>query len=451
MSPSAANGGSFYFNSVSPPVLSREMTIDSARRYLGHTEEEMEESFFGGGQEEDEKYDNESSRNSNSNADDDNITTNPAFRSPSSKTTISTVVSKRMTDAEKIIRLTEQSVGLLSLQDYKSELARIIAAKTDMEIKFQSELDLAGQELHSKDEQLDQYRIIMEEAERAIASYEEAVHKLEEASNEKDALIEQLSERVTELELELERVLGEKTTTDAEHITTIETLKANIGRLKSDAEVRDVDQSELHDNITNLESKLDTVTKSYTSLQAELTNAHGIIALRDERIHSSEQEVILMKDMLQGHVQLYQNEISLSLENAKLVMDSLTNQKDSIIATLNDKIDLLEQSLTELEEEKEVYAMTNEKSNKELNEKIHTLAIALTEKDRLIELLQQQQQQQQHSSTHQEKAVSTPTSRPDPETSEIKLARHNRQAYDAYSNNERGGYGEMEDIITLPS
>lgn len=450
-SPPSANGGSFYFNAVSPPLPSRDTTIDSARRYLGHTtrEEEVEDFLpsFLDGRRDDEMYDNESNsnNNNNNNADDDILTTNPAFRSPSSKTTttISTVVGKRMTDAEEIIRLTEQSVGLLSLRDYKLELARIIAAGAEMENKFQSELDLAGREVQTKDEQIDQYRIIMEEAERAIASYEEAVHKLEEASNEKDALIEQLSERVSELELELERVLGEKTTTDAEHMTTIETLKANIVRMKSDAEVRDVDQSELHANITNLESKLDTVTKSYTASQAELTNAHGIIALRDERIRSSEQEVILMKEMLQGHIQLYQNEISLSLQNATLVMDSLTNQKDSIIATLNDKIVLLEQSLTELEEEKEVYAMTNEKSSKELNEKIHTLAIALTEKDRLIELLQQQQQQQ-HNKTRKEKAVSTPTSRPDPETSVIKLARHNRQAYATYSNNDRGGYGESK-------
>jgi hypothetical protein len=441
--PSANGGGSFYLNAASPTLSSRDTTIDSARRYLGHDTTREEEPSFLDGRQDDEIYDNESNSNNNSNnnnnADDDILTTNPAFRSPSSKTTISTVVSKRMTDAEEIIRRTEQSLGLLSLHDYKLELARIIAARAEMETKFRSELDLAGREVQTKDERIDHYRIIMEEAERAIASYEEAVHDLEEASNEKDALIEQLSERVSELELELERVLGEKTTADAEHMTTIETLKANIVRMKSDAEVRDVDQSELHANITNLESKLDTVTKSYTASQAELTNAHGIIELRDERIRSSEQEVILMKEMLQGHIQLYQNEISLSLENATLVMDSLANQKDSIIATLNDKIVLLEQSLTELEEEKEVYAMTSEKSSKELNEKIHTLAIALTEKDRLIELLQQE-----HNETRKEKAVSTPTSRPDPETSVKKLASHNRQAYATYNNNEREGYGESK-------
>ena len=306
-------------------------------------------------------------------------------------------------DAEGKIEAVERSVGLRNLRDYR----RLIEER-DEEIKtlihrYETEMEDAGREMLGRDEQLARYREVMAEAEGAIAAFEEAVRKLEGASNEKDALIAELAGRVRALEVELERTLSAKHEMEADDRVTIEALREGIARLEKDAGEREADQAESRAEVMRLRVELAGVTEQYDTSRADLANAQSVIALRDERIQSSEQEVALMKEMLQGHIELYKNEISLSLENTTTLMDSMTKQKDSVIESLNAKIAILEQSLADLEEEREVGALSNELKCRELNDKIQTLAIALTEKDRQIGVLQKEKEQielrEKHSAT----------------------------------------------------
>ena len=295
-------------------------------------------------------------------------------------------------DAEGKIEAVERSVGLRNLRDY-----RRLLEERDEEIKtlmhrYETEMEDAGREMLGRDEQLARYREVMAEAEGAIAAFEEAVRMLEGASNEKDALTAELAGRVRELEVELERTLSAK-----------HELREGIARLEKDAEEKKAGQAESRAEVMRLRAELAGVTEQYDTSRADLANAQSVIALRDERIQSSEQEVALMKEMIQGHIELYKNEISLSLENTTTLMDLMTKQKDSVIESLNAKIAILEQSLAELEEEREVGALSIEVKCRDLNDKIQTLAIALTEKDRQIGVLQKEKEQielrEKHSAT----------------------------------------------------
>jgi hypothetical protein len=282
----------------------------------------------------------------------------------------------------------ERSVGLLSIREYKDLLAERTSELEGLRNRYETEVESTGRDLREKDERLASYRDVMEEAELAIKAFGESVRTLEIASMEKDELIAELEERVRDLEAELERTLIVKAEMETQHRTVVEALNEGIARMEKDAGESDDNRTELSAEVTRLKTELVRVTEESNSSRTELVNAKNAIILRDERIKSSESEVVLMKEMLQSHIELYKNEISLSLESTTAMMNSLTQEKDSVIESLNAKIALLEQTLVELEEEKKAGALAEETTRKELNEMIQTLAIALTEKDTQIDVLQ---------------------------------------------------------------
>jgi hypothetical protein len=303
-------------------------------------------------------------------------------------------------DVEGKIEAAERSVGLRNLGDYRRLLEEKDAEMKALARRYEAEMEDAGREMRGRDEKLARYRDAMAEAEGAVAAYEESVRMLERASDEKDALIVELAGRVRELEAELERTLVAKRKMEADLRLAIEAQQEGIARLEKDAGERDAGQAESRAEVTRLEAKLAEVTEQHDASRADLADARRVIALRDERIQSSEQEVALMKEMLQGHIELYKNEISLSLENTTTLMDAMTKQKDSVIESLNAKIALLEQSQAELEEEREAGASSNEAKFRELNDKIQTLAIALTEKDGQIGVLRKDKAQMELREKH---------------------------------------------------
>jgi len=135
---------------------------------------------------------------------------------------------------------------------------------------------------------------------------------------------------------------------------------------------------------TELEAELRGTLAEVASSCEELNTARKIIASKDELLRVSEQELTSTRELLQGQMDLYKNDIASSLESTTRVMDLMSKEKDSLIDSLNAKIAILEESLAELDEEKERGEMRGVEKEKEMNDKIQTLALALTQKDTLI-------------------------------------------------------------------
>ena len=303
---------------------------------------------------------------------------------------ISLICNADVCNSEEKVRAAEKSVGLKSLQEYKQLLQERTMELEGLEHKYKTQLEQAERELVGQDEQVKQFRLAMKEAEVTVVALEETIQSLEAAVNEKDELIAQLKNRVKSLETELEQSQATKLEGEIQHLESVTLLNESISQLGMDIKGRETSLFELQAKTTGLEAELAKAIQQLASSQTELAEAQKCIVEKDIKLQVSENEVLTTKEMLHGHIDLYKNEISLSLQNTTRLMDLMTKEKDSLIESLNAKIAMLEESLAEVEEEKEASSKSHDAKEKELNEKINTLAVALTKKDEQIALLRKE-------------------------------------------------------------
>ena len=220
---------------------------------------------------------------------------------------------------------------------------------------------------------------------RLVSALEETIRLLEEASNEKDSLIEQLETRVNVLETELEKSsksVGQKEAVHQEHVKM---LTESISRMSNCVKGKDNSLSSLQAKTKELEAELAKAKEQFNESQAAAIHAQDALAEKDDEIVALNEELKKTKDRLQGQMELYKNEIASSLENTTQVMDLMSAEKDSLIKTLQKKIALLEQSLNEAEEEKEEGTNRHGEKEKRLSHRIHKLEQELVLKDMQFE------------------------------------------------------------------
>jgi len=291
---------------------------------------------------------------------------------------------------EQRIKAIEKSVGLKSLQEYKELLKQKTLEVEGLEHRFQTQMEQNEEDVGVRDDEIQQFKMAMKEAERAVAALEETIQHLEEASNEKDELIKQLRTKVKVLENELEKSNKSNLQKEIEHQEHIRMLNESISQMGAAVKKRDGSISSFQTKMEELEAELAKTLVQFNSSQAAVANAQKTFAKKDQRLKAFEQELTSTKELQQGQMDLFKNEISSSLENTTQLMDLMSKEKDSLIDSLNAKIPVLEQSVAELEEEKEQGGLLGVEKENELNEKIHTLALALTEKDRQIGVFQKE-------------------------------------------------------------
>jgi len=311
----------------------------------------------------------------------------------STMTTFNTPVAAHTTDttvSEQQIKEYEHSVGLFSIQDYKQLLKEKTVEIANLEHRYKAHIEASEKNMATKDADLSQFRVAMKEAEHAVKTLEETIQKLEQASKDKDELIAMLQARVKELEAELEQSTATMLEKEIEHQESVKTLNESIAQTCGEVKDKDAAIAKLETKTAELEATLDKTKEQRTVFQTELANAQKNLVEKDERLKTTQDELASTKDLLQGQMALYKNEISSSLENTTQLMSKMSKEKDSLIHSLNVKIEMLEQSLTESNYDKDMSAVKHEENEKELNEKIHNLAMALTDKDKIIAELQKE-------------------------------------------------------------
>ena len=294
------------------------------------------------------------------------------------------------TVSEQQIKEYEQSVGLFSLQDYKRLLKEKTIEIANLEHRYKAHVEASEKNMAMKDADLSQFRVAMKEAEHAVKALEETIQKLEQASKDKDELITMLQARVKELEAELEQSTAKMLEKEIEHQESVKTLNESIAQACGEVKDNESSIAELETKTADLEATLDKTKEQRTVFQTELANAQKNLVEKDERLKTTQDELASTKDLLQGQMALYKNEISSSLKNTTQLMARMSKEKDSLINSLNAKIEMLEQSLTESNYDKDMGVVKHEENEKELNEKIMNLAVALTDKDKIIAELQKE-------------------------------------------------------------
>ena len=315
------------------------------------------------------------------------LSTMTTFNTPVAATAAHTTDN---TVSEQQIKEYEHSVGLFSIQDYKQLLKEKTIEIASLEHRYKAHIEASEKNMTTKDADLSQFRVAMKEAEHAVKALEETIQKLEQASKDKDELITMLQARVKELEAELEQSTATMLEKEIEHQESVKTLNESIAQACGEVKNREASIAELETKTAELEATLDKTKEQRTVFQTELANVQKNVAEKDERLKTTQDELASTKDLLQGQMALYKNEISSSLENTTQLMARMSKEKDSLINSLNAKIDMLEQSLTDVNYDKDMKVVNHEENEKELNEKIHNLAMALTDKDKIIAELQKE-------------------------------------------------------------
>jgi len=311
----------------------------------------------------------------------------------STMTTFNTPIAAHTTDttvSEQQIKEYEHSVGLFSIQDYKHLLKEKTVEIANLEHRYKAHIEASETNMAAKDADISQFRVAMKEAEHAVKALEETIQKLEQASKDKDELIAMLQARVKELEAELEQSTAKMLEKEIEHQEGVKTLNESIAQACGEVKDKEASIAELEAKTAELGMTLDKTKEQRTVFQTELANAQKNSIEKDERLKTTQDELASTKDLLQGQMTLYKNEISSSLSNTTQLMERMSKEKDSLIHSLNAKIEMLEQSLTESNYDKDMGAVKHEENEKELNEKIHNLAMALTDKDKIIAELQKE-------------------------------------------------------------
>lgn len=242
----------------------------------------------------------------------------------------------------------------------------------------------------AREEEMEQFRLAMEEAENAVKALESTIEELNQVSREKESSIHDLETSLELLEKELEecrqsndeRLLGYE-----EHVKA---LKEGIACLEAMLKTKDASIMNLEGRVQELESDLECVMGDLVRIKEELAEANASLAEKDQLLNDGQQEVDAAKCKLVEQFEEYRVDLSSKLEATNLHIEAITKEKDSLIQSLNEKVSFLESCLDEKETELENHDDCAKK-NDELKEKMHTLAIALTEKDRLIHSFQFQQ------------------------------------------------------------
>ncbi len=122
--------------------------------------------------------------------------------------------------------------------------------------------------------------------------------------------------------------------------------------------------------MAEIESELGRTKALFASSRTELANAKKTIAVKDTRLQATEKELASTRELLQGQVNLYKNEIASSLENTTMVMDLVSKENDGLIESLNAKITVLEGSLAKTDKGRVREGAKSAETEHRLNDKV---------------------------------------------------------------------------------
>jgi chromosome segregation ATPase len=115
--------------------------------------------------------------------------------------------------------------------------------------------------------------------------------------------------------------------------------------------------------------------------EAAFVDSCKTIKEKEELLINIKENMEQEKDHLLYNFEKYREDLTDKMEKTSLRMEAITTEKNKLIESLHSKVQLLESSLMEKEEEVKQHAHCAEKHD-ELNSKIQTLALALAEKDK---------------------------------------------------------------------
>jgi hypothetical protein len=215
-------------------------------------------------------------------------------------------------------------------------------------------------ELNRQKEEIRAFKVAMAEAETAVQMLEESVRELNEDTKAKDGLIGRLESKVKEQDI----ASAGKQKAHQEEVKELGSALAQLNTLVKEMEAKTKEAN------ANLAEAVEKYNKSEEALkELKLTMA------KKEDEHTNE------IDDLAKELEACKETMTSSLDNTKKQMDGIIKEKDELIYSLSAKIEILESNLEDMKEMKLQVDISAAKKEKDLNEKIHSLATTLTEKD----------------------------------------------------------------------
>ena len=238
-------------------------------------------------------------------------------------------------------------------------------------VKSQSNDDVSLLLAHQREKEMQQFEYALQEAQQTVEALETTIELLEEASLDKNESIRQLEKKIEELELAVEE--------NGVQEEIVELLQEHISKLESLVQVKDQTVESLQSQMKELERELTETAEKFAQSQEALLKSHNDIAEKDKLLESVQNDASCAQDAMAEKMEQYRKEIASSLESKTRDLDEISKEKDILIQSLNEQIQALEKGWH-----------VNSKKVGVLNEKISTLAIALTEKDKQINALQRE-------------------------------------------------------------
>mmetsp|Transcript_2340 Transcript_2340/g.4477 ORF Transcript_2340/g.4477 Transcript_2340/m.4477 type:complete len:792 (+) Transcript_2340:323-2698(+) len=215
-----------------------------------------------------------------------------------------------------------------------------------------------------REKDIQQYESALREAQKTVQALENTIELLEEASQVKNETIAQLKDNVEELHREIKES-GRKSEKLLESEEIIKKLTSAL---------KDKDCS-----IETLKKQVIDGAQKLAKSEAALCEARNTIAEKEKEMENMRREAEIEQTNLTEKLERYSKEVTSSLESNTQHIEIISKEKDALIDSLKQKIVMLEAG-------QRVHTV----KEGELNEKISTLAIALTEKDKQISKFQEE-------------------------------------------------------------
>ncbi|KAL3801060.1 hypothetical protein HJC23_002353 [Cyclotella cryptica] len=254
------------------------------------------------------------------------------------------------------------------LIDSENELKELLMSQRE-QYEIQQKQD---SEIHEKE--MEEVKSAMNEAKKAIDALEATIEKLNEASKEKDECIHELKTKLNEVEDELEDCV----VANKEHAKVY---RENVIQLEASLSERDYKILRMEEKIKKLEEESVKMNDLYSRTEAAFVDSCKTIDEKEQLLIKIKEQMEQEKGDLLDNFEKYREDLTDKMDKTSLRMEAITTEKNKLIESLHSKVQLLESSLTEKEEEVKQHDHCAEK-HEELNSKIQTLALALAEKDK---------------------------------------------------------------------
>ena len=238
------------------------------------------------------------------------------------------------------------------------------------------ELEKNRHDLNRQKEEVETVKDALAEAEMAVQTLKETVRELNKATKEKDEIIGRLEGKFKEEEIA-------SAGSEKAHQEQVKELGTAVAQLNMLVKKMEDEKKEVNASLGEAQEKYNKSEATLKMLQLTMTKKDKDQSTLIEKLEGERDDLI-------KELEACKETMTTSLDNTTKQMDGIIKEKDKLIYSLSEKIEILESNMEDMKERKlEIDVLTANKE-KELNEKIHDLATTLIEKNEKMAAMEEE-------------------------------------------------------------